>query len=105
MRKGLINRSKGGIKYDSCSGEQGRSESIKSENRLNPTVVLKRKLRKETNGKEASDNISKTTREMRWSEVECKDLRANGQEVMGCGDSRRRRCGSGGAENEDAKEA
>lgn len=54
---------------------------------------------------EASDNILKTMREMRWSEVECKDLRANGREVMGCGDGRRRRCGSGEAENEDAKEA
>lgn len=36
-------------------------------------------------------------REMRWSEVKCKDLRANGQVVIGCSD------GSGEAENEDAK--
>ena len=42
-------------------------------------------------------------REMRWSEVKYKDLRANGQEVMVCGDSHWQRYGSGEAENEDAK--
>lgn len=42
-------------------------------------------------------------REMRWSKVKCKDLRANGQEVMGCSDSHWQRHGSGEAENEDAK--
>lgn len=36
-------------------------------------------------------------REMRWSEVKCKDLRVNGQEVMGCSDSHWQRYGSGEA--------
>lgn len=40
-------------------------------------------------------------REMRWSEVKCKDLQV--WEVMGCSDSHWQRYGSGEAENEDAK--
>lgn len=42
-------------------------------------------------------------REMRWSEVKCIDLRANGQEVMGCSDSHWQGCASGEAGNEDAE--
>lgn len=45
----------GGIKYECCSGKQGRNDCVKSEKGgrevVNSTVVLKENLRKETNGK------------------------------------------------------
>lgn len=48
-----MNCLRGGIKYNSCSGEQGINECIKRRKRRekNPSVVLKGNLRKKTNSK------------------------------------------------------
>lgn len=97
---------RGGIKYNSCSGKQGRNECIKRENGERsgePDSCAEREFEEGDKWEEASGNIFEMMREMRWSEVKCKDSRANGQEVMGCSDSHWQRYGSGEAENEDAK--